>query len=196
MRQMTMSASRRVFARLVPTTASVPTTPPVVDTRTRPATVDDAERVLTLYRLTPTYFETISNPVPSLAEVQRELEAAAHDPRRYVELVLSPAAEGTDGLRDPETDLIVVGYLDYKLDYPTVGDATVNLLLIAAPYQGQGHGRRCIEGLERRLRGRVKRILAAIYGRNPQAERFWRSLGYRFAIDAKPILDWYAKVLE
>lgn len=187
---MTLSADPRLLARLAPAS------PIGSRARTRSATARDAELVLTLYRQTPAYFEIISNPVPSLAEVERELEAAAHDPRRYVELVLAPSSEAIDAARDPETGLAVVGYLDYKLDYPALGDATVNLLLIAAPYQGWGYGRCCVERLERRLKGRVKRILAAIYGRNPQAERFWRSLGYRFAIDAKPILDWYAKELE
>lgn len=45
------------------------------------------------------------------------------------------------------------------------------------------------------MSGRAKRILASIYGQNPRAERFWSSLGYSFAIDAKPLLDWYAKTL-
>jgi hypothetical protein len=49
--------------------------------------------------------------------------------------------------------------------------------------------------LEQRLRGQVRRVLASIYGQNPRAERFWGSLGYHFAIDAKPVLDWYAKEL-
>ncbi len=190
MRQMTLSADPRLLARLAPAS------PIGSKVHMRPATAHDAELVLMLYRQTPVYFEIISNPVPSLAEVERELEAAGHDLRRHVELVLAPTVEAADATRDPETGLVLVGYLDYKLDYPAAGDATVNLLLIATPYQGWGYGRCCVEGLERRLKGRVKRILAAIYGRNPQAERFWRSLGYRFAIDAKPILDWYAKELK
>jgi len=190
MRQMTLSADPRLLARLAPASLIAP------KVRTRPATAHDAELVLMLYRQTPVYFEIISNPVPSLAEVERELEAAAHDHRRFVELVLAPNSEATEAPRDPKTGQAVVGYLDCKLDYPAAGDATVNLLLIATPYQGYGYGRCCVERLVRRLKGRAKRILAAIYGRNPQAERFWRSLGYRFAIDAKPILDWYAKALE
>jgi len=41
----------------------------------------------------------------------------------------------------------------------------------------------------------VRRVLASIYGQNPGARRFWEALGYAFAIDAKPVLDWYAKQL-
>ncbi len=148
---------------------------------TRPATVVDAGHVFNLYCGAPRYFEFLSVPLPTLPEVARELEAAAQDPKRYVELLLE--------------DGHMVGYLDYKLDYPEPGDATVNLLLIPEALQSRGYGRRSIVLLEAGLQGRAKRILASIYGSNLRAKRFWRSLGYRFAIDARPILEWYAKEL-
>ncbi len=148
---------------------------------TRSATVIDAAHVFKLYCGAPRYFDLLSAPLPTLPEVERELEAAAQDPKRCVELLLE----------DGQT----VGYLDYKLDYPEPGDATVNLLLIPEALQSRGYGGRAIALLEAGLRGRMKRILASIYGSNPRAKRFWRSLGYRFAIDARPILQWYAKEL-
>jgi hypothetical protein len=39
-------------------------------------------------------------------------------------------------------------------------------------------------------------MLAGIYGDNPGAVRFWQRLGYQFAVDARPVLSWYAKTLE
>ena len=162
---------------------------------TRPATFDDASHVHAVYSRTPKYFDIISIPVPTLAEVERELEAAAHDPRRCTELVLVPEDEA-DAPPDPVSGLYVVGYLDYKLDYPDPGDAMVNLLMIAAPYQGHGYGKRCVTDLETRLSHRAKRVLASIYGQNIKAIHFWEGLGYHFAIDAKPVLDWYAKELH
>lgn len=167
------------------------------DAATRPVTPLDAPLVHAVYRATPGYFEIISIPIPTLAEVEKELEAATADPRRRVELVLAPPGlELADWpLRDPADGRAVVGYLDYKLDYPNPGDATVNLLLVHLDAQGRGVGRHCVGDLERRLRGSFRRVLASIYGRNPRAERFWRSLGYSFAIDARPVLDWYAKEL-
>jgi len=151
--------------------------------RTRPVSTADAACVFDIYCGAPSYFDVISIPMPSLSEVERELEAALSDPKRCAELVsVEPTGE-------------VVGYLDYKLDYPEEGDATVNLLLIPEALQNRGYGRSCVADLEARLKGKVKRILASIYGQNPRAERFWRSLGYSFAIDAKPILEWYAKEL-
>jgi hypothetical protein len=35
-----------------------------------------------------------------------------------------------------------------------------------------------------------------VYGRNPGACGFWEHQGYRFAIDAGPVLDWYAKEIS
>lgn len=170
------------------------------DAVTRPATVDDAGLIHALYLATPAYFDVISIPIPTCDEVRTDLETASRDPRRHTELVLLPAEspphpDGADVPRDPRTGREVVGYLDYKLAYPEPNDATVNLLLIHGGLQSRGIGRRCVADLERRLRGRSRRVLASIYGQNPRAKRFWQSLGYHFAIDAKPILDWYAKEL-
>ena len=168
---------------------------------TRPTTHKDAGLVHAVYSRTPKYFDIISIPVPTLSEVERELEAAAGDPRRCTELVLATDEgpnKNTDEsatLLDPMSGLYVVGYLDYKLDYPDPGDAMVNLLMIAAPFQGHGYGKRCVADLETRLSNRAKRVLASIYGQNPRAIRFWEGLDYHFAIDAKPVLDWYAKEL-
>jgi len=165
---------------------------------TRPADASDASLVHRLYEKTPGYFDVISIPIPTLAEVKTDLDTAVRDARRRTELVLLPPSERVPrdtGLEDPVSGRQVVGYLDYKLDYPDAGDATVNLLLIEGDLQGRGFGSRCVRDLEKRLGGRVRRVLASIYGQNPGARRFWEGLGYAFAIDAKPVLDWYAKQL-
>lgn len=164
---------------------------------TRPAKPKDARLVHTIYELAPGYFDVISIPMPSEDEVARELEAASHDPLRHTELIYASHRHEEGGIPDPDCpqSMPIIGYLDYKLDYPDKGDATVNLLLIPEHLQNRGHGKRTVRTLEARLKGRVKRILVSIYGKNPRAKRFWGSLGYRFAIDAKPLLDWYAKEL-
>jgi len=162
----------------------LPTTPQGLVTA-RAAGPADAEAVHALYRATPGYFEIISIPIPTLEEVRTDLATAAADPRRHIELVMTPA-EGGERL---------AGYLDYKLDYPEPGDATVNLLLVLPELQSRGIGSACVRDLEARLEGRTHRLLASIYGSNPRARRFWEGLGYTFAIDARPILEWYAKQL-
>lgn len=166
-------------------------------TLARPAVPQDAPLIHALYNITPAYFDIISIPMPTEAEVKRELEVAQADERRFTEVLLIPESEHSDIklFRDEVSKQWVVGYLDYKLDYPEAGDATVNLLLVPQPLQNRGLGRRCVEYLEGHLKGQSKRLLASIYGQNPRAEAFWTSLGYTFAIDAKPVLDWYAKDL-
>lgn len=163
---------------------------------TRPATVHDAGLIHGLYLATPSYFDVIAMPVPTSAEVRTEVVTAAQDDRRHIELILADPGEWAAGLlRDPLTGRPVAGVLDYKVDYPEAGDATVNLLLIHDALQGRGVGARVVDDLERRLRPGTRRVLAAVYGRNPSACGFWEHLGYRFAIDARPVLDWYAKEL-
>jgi GNAT superfamily N-acetyltransferase len=166
---------------------------------TRSARPEDAPLVHALYRATPGYFDVISIPVPTLEEVRTEIEAAERDDRRRIELVLEserPPLEDADACYDPASGCWMVAYLDYKVDYPEAGDATVNLLLVHGALQDRGIGRLAVRDLERRLTGSVRRVLASIYGRNPAARRFWEGLGYVFAIDARPILDWYSKTLE
>ena len=165
---------------------------------TRPAAISDAQLVHSLYIATPSYFDIISIPIPTLEEVRTDLATARADPRRQVELVL--VAEGSSTgmdpvIRDPVSGGVVAGYLDYKLDYPDSGDATVNLLLVHPSLQSRGIGGACARDLESRLEGKARRLLASIYGENPRARNFWERLGYAFAIDAKPLLDWYAKSL-
>jgi GNAT superfamily N-acetyltransferase len=163
---------------------------------TRPVGVDDAGLVHSLYLATPSYFDVISIPIPTSAEVRTEIAAAQGDERRRVELVLGDPLWRWPGLvRDGRTDRPIVGYLDYKVDYPEPGDATVNLLLIHGSLQSRGLGALVVSDLERRLAGHVRRVLASIYGRNPSARRFWERLGYSFAMDAHPVLEWYAKEL-
>jgi GNAT superfamily N-acetyltransferase len=163
----------------------------------RIADAEDAGLVHALYVATPSYFEAISIPVPTSSEVRTDLLTAVRDERRTVALALGERVGRLPlGVPiDPRTQRPVLAYLDYKLDYPETGDATVNLLLVHGSLQSRGYGAAIVNELERRLAGRAVRVLASIYGRNPRARRFWERLGYRFAIDARPVLDWYAKRL-
>lgn len=164
---------------------------------TRPVDEHDAGLVHALYLATPSYFEMIAIPLPTAAEVRTELHAALADERRHVELVLGPRDTQAAGVvRDPRSGRPVAGVLDYKCDYPEEGDATINLVLIHGAMQARGLGGAVVADLERRLHGRARRVLAAVYGRNPVACGFWEHQGYRFAIDARPVLDWYAKELR
>ena len=169
--------------------------------RLRPAGADDAGVVHALYLATPAYFDAIGKPVPTASEVRTDLTLAERDERRHVVLAVLDDRTASATLpagvpRDAVSDAPVVAYVDYKLDYPDVGDATVNLLLVHGALHSRGYGAAIVAALEERMRGGVRRVLASIYGSNPRAKRFWERLGYRFAIDARPVLEWYGKRLD
>jgi GNAT superfamily N-acetyltransferase len=156
---------------------------------TRTVQPDETHLLHRLYSQSERYFEIIAAPMPLLVDVQHELETAMTDSRRHLEFV------HMTGVSEP------VGYVDLTFDYPKPGDVTINLLLIGQPWQSSGVGSWTARDLEVRFQAgalrpnRVRRVLAGIYGDNPGAVRFWERLGYAFAIDARPVLCWYAKDL-
>lgn len=135
-----------------------------------------------LYTAAPGYFALLGSRVPSLTEVERDVEFALLDPRRRLEL-----------LHDDKGNL--VGSLDCKHDYPQPGDLTINLLLIREDRQSQRLGEQAIRHLEARVPKGTTRILASVLGDNPRGARFWERLGYTFALDARPVMTWYAKAV-
>jgi ribosomal protein S18 acetylase RimI-like enzyme len=167
----------------------------IPELRTRPVTLADTSILHRLYQQSERYFKIIAAPIPLEVDVRSELESALSDPRRHLEFLLDAA--GASG-----QDTQVVGYLDLKFNYPQHGDATINLLLIAEPFQSDGWGSSTVKDLEARLQSgqithapTVHRLLAGIYAENPGAMRFWERHGYHFAIDARPVLAWYEKIL-
>lgn len=167
---------------------------------TRPANAKDAKQVQRLYAQAPSYTANVTMKVPSVAEVYQDLYTAQQDSLRHTELVLCPTAEHwripshvAAESHDPESQRLIIGYLDYKVDYPQEQEVMINLLLIPEPLQGQGWGTRIMQELELRLANQYRHILASVYGRNPATTRFWQRLGYHHALDAQPIMDWYGK---
>ncbi len=147
-----------------------------------PLALHHAPLLHTLYAAAPGYFALLGTRVPTLREVERDVEIALLDPRRRLELLLDPAGE-------------LVGSLDCKLDYPAPGDLTINLLLIREDRQSRGLGEQAVRDLEARVAPGTGRILASVLGDNPRGARFWERLGYTFALDARPAMTWYAKPL-
>jgi ribosomal protein S18 acetylase RimI-like enzyme len=188
----------------------------IPELQTRPVTLADTSILHRLYQQSERYFKIIAAPIPLEVDVRSELESALSDPRRHLEFLLAADPLHDDPPHDdpPHDDPLhddplhndplhdVVGYLDLKFNYPNHGDATINLLLIAEPFQSDGWGSSTVQDLEARLQsGRIEhaptvhRLLAGIYAENPGAMRFWERHGYHFAIDARPVLAWYEKIL-
>ena len=145
-----------------------------------PLALHHAPMLHSLYTATPGYFALLGSRVPTLGDVEREIEIALLDHRRALRL-----------LHDDHGDL--VGALDCKNDYPQPGDVTINLLLIREDRQSQRLGEQAVQYLERHVPPGTNRILASVLGENPRGARFWERLGYTFTLDARPAMTWYAK---
>ena len=52
-----------------------------------------------------------------------------------------------------------------------------------------------MQDLEARLPPGTTRVLASVLGNNPRGARFWERQGYTFALDARPVMTWYAKAV-
>ena len=135
-----------------------------------------------LYHAAPDYFALLGTRIPNFTEIQHDVEIALHDPRRHLSLIHDAQGE-------------LVGSLDYKTDYPQIGDLTINLLLIREDRQNQHLGETTVRQLEKRLPSGTQRVLASVLGNNPRGVRFWERLGYSFELDARPVMSWYAKRL-
>lgn len=146
-----------------------------------PVALHHAPLLHQLYQEAPGYFGLLGARVPTLGEVQSDLMTAVADPHRHLELLHDDSGE-------------LVGSVDYKTEYPEPGDLTINLLLIRESRQNEGLGQSVMQQLEQRSR-HSRRILASVLGENVRGARFWERLGYRFTLDARPVMVWYAKEL-
>lgn len=152
------------------------------DLNTRPLEPGEADQLRDLYLRAPGYFRQLGGHVPTLSDVERDLDTVLRDPNRRLEFLYDSGGQ-------------LVGSLDYKLAYPGPGDLTINLLLIREDRQGAGLGASAVRLLEARYAGQVRRVLAGVLGENQRGAQFWHRLGYHFHRDARPVMSWYARSL-
>jgi hypothetical protein len=148
-----------------------------------PLALHQAALLHELYTATPGYFALLGTRIPTGKEVERDVETALLDPRRRIELLYDSSQE-------------LIGSLDCKIDYPAQADFMINLLLIRENRQSQSLGKQVVSDLEARLPLGTSRILASVLGNNPRGARFWERQGYAFALDARPAMTWYAKIVD
>ena len=69
--------------------------------------------------------------------------------------------------------------------------AFLELLMIGAPYRGQGIGEWAVKEVEKEIRQnpKVKAILAGVQVNNPPAIRFWQKMGYQIVSEAHTLAD-------
>lgn len=142
----------------------------------------EAATVHDMYIRCPHYFELLGSKVPTLEEVEHELETIKLDHRRTVQVI--------------KLNEEVVGLLDYKTSYPDPYSATVSLLLVDERLQGRGIASSAMKQLERLLKPSLERIYTVVYGANADSKSFWQGKGYHHVRDAGPALSWFEKVLH
>ncbi len=142
--------------------------PPIAFT-IRPVTSDDIPAILNVYRQCEDFLALGPQPTASLEMV-------------LADLALSQRQGGVFcGVYAPDGEMMAI------VDYVPSGwegradTASLSLLMIAAPYRGQGLGRQVVAWVEREIRRdpAVTAIDSGVQVNNPVAIAFWQRMGYR-----------------
>jgi ribosomal protein S18 acetylase RimI-like enzyme len=157
------------------------------------------------------YIRSETFVMQSLGETPEEL-AQVLDVYRQCEdfLALGPAARATPemvqadlalsrreggifcGIYRPE-DGRMLGVVDFVVSGfdGDPGLASLILLMIAAPFRGQGLGEAVVHAVEALIRqdGRARAIDSGVQVNNPAAIRFWRRMGYKIVSGARQMED-------
>jgi ribosomal protein S18 acetylase RimI-like enzyme len=148
---------------------------------------------------------------PGIAPTEEELEAVLRVYRQCEDfLALGPVAAASmamvraDLVLSREEGCVFHGIYDRRsgemigiVDFSTAGfegveeHANLSLLMIAAPYRGQGLGRAVVEAVEEAILadGRARAILSGVQVNNPQGIRFWQRMGYEIVSGPRDMGD-------
>lgn len=135
----------------------------------RPIAQEDLDAVLEVYRQCEDFLALGPVSTASMAMVLKDLEIAEHEGGIFCSIY---TADGK-----------MVGIVDY-VPCNFEGDphaAFLSLLMIAAPFRGQGIGAAVVEAIENEVRKdtQITTILSGVQVNNPQAIKFWQRHGYR-----------------
>ena len=139
----------------------------------RPLEDDDLDLIASLYRSTPNYRTALPFGHASIStlRLRAELDDAQQRDSRFLFAI------------ERCSDHAVIGMADVELESTMSEAATISLLLIGGPYQGQGYGNDAAELLETALFSdpTVDLILAGVDEASKQGIRFWQKRGYTFS---------------
>jgi ribosomal protein S18 acetylase RimI-like enzyme len=135
----------------------------------RPITQEDLDAILEVYRQSEDFLALGAVSTASLEMVRADIEIS----RRHVGVFCGIyRAHGK-----------MVGVLEY-VPNNFEGErqtACLSLLMIAAPFRGQGIGEAVVQAIENEIRKdpQMRTIRSGVQVNNPQAIKFWQRLGYR-----------------
>lgn len=141
----------------------------------------------------------LDSDLPAVLEVYRQCEdflALGPQPRASLEMVLADMALsrelGGEFCGIFAEDGTLLGVFDF-IRSGFEGDpncAFLELLMIAAPYRGQGIGEWAVAWLETELRrAEIPRLQSGVQVNNPRAIRFWQRMGFTITSGAEPQPD-------
>jgi ribosomal protein S18 acetylase RimI-like enzyme len=135
----------------------------------RPIVQDDLHSLLDVYRQCEDFLALGPVSTASMEMVINDLEISKNQGGTFCGIY---AADGT-----------LIGVVDY-VPNNWEGDphiASLSLLMIAAPFRGQGIGAAVVAAVEKEIRkdAQVTTIDSGVQVNNPQAIKFWQSHGYQ-----------------
>ncbi len=135
----------------------------------RPVTREEWDAVLEIYRQCEDFLALGPEPAASMAMVAKDVELSEREGGRFC------------GIYSPDGKMM--GIVDFVPDN-FEGEphaAFLSLLMIAAPFRGQGLGTAVVETVEREIlkNAQVAAILSGVQVNNPRAVRFWQRRGYQ-----------------
>lgn len=136
----------------------------------RPLEDDDLDTMAALYRVTPNYTPALSYGQAAITtlRLQTDLDDARTRPSRIL-FAVERCADGT-----------LVGIADVEGESTMSNAATIALLLIGGPYQGQSYGSEAADLIEAALFAdpNVDLLLAGVDEGSALGMRFWQGRGY------------------
>ncbi len=135
----------------------------------RPIVEDELNEILEVYRQCEDFLALGPVSSASIEMVLKDLEISKQEGGIFCGI---HAADGK-----------MIGVVDY-VPCNFEGDpqaAFLSLLMIAAPFRGQGIGAAVVEAVEKEIRKdtQITRILSGVQVNNPQAIKFWQRRGYQ-----------------
>lgn len=135
-----------------------------------------AAAVQAVYAATPHYWQMYGLDGPPADQAQRDLAAANETPGRY----LAGIVKRVDA-QDAAAGAELIGLVDFRLDWPAEGTATIGMLMVAEAYQRQGVGAQAWSLLAPWLAAsaHMQKARLSIEQFNIGALKFWEKLGFR-----------------
>jgi RimJ/RimL family protein N-acetyltransferase len=128
-----------------------------------------------VYTATPGYWQMYGLAGPPPDQAQQDLTASNETPGRYLVGIVKRMDE-----HDVAEGAELIGLVDFRLDWPDEGVATVGMLMVAQPYQRQGVGAQAWSLLAPWLTAsaHMRKARLSIEQFNIGALKFWEALGF------------------